>query len=254
MGFHCWKPGPPLSEFIDLLWSVEGPVPRFGRERVLPTGTMQFVFVLKPSGRPAGTSVGPRSEFVGLDPSTSLTAVGVHFKPGGGSPFLRVPAGEIRNLAVPLTDVWNASATDLIEHLFDSASERSLQTLESALLSAPLGRFGRNLAVRHAVRQFESGRPVHEVVREIGMSQRRFSELFQDEVGLSPKVFSRVRRFSEVLRSLDKLKDPDFAQIALACGYFDQAHFNHDFHAFSGMTPSAYLRQRTSRTHVAVGE
>jgi AraC-like DNA-binding protein len=40
--------------------------------------------------------------------------------------------------------------------------------------------------------------------------------------------------------------------VALSCGYFDQAHFNHDFRAFSGINPSTYLRDRTSRTHVAV--
>jgi len=41
--------------------------------------------------------------------------------------------------------------------------------------------------------------------------------------------------------------------IALSCGYFDQAHCNHDFRAFAGLSPSIYLRDRMSRTHVAVG-
>lgn len=40
--------------------------------------------------------------------------------------------------------------------------------------------------------------------------------------------------------------------IALSCGYFDQAHFNHDFRAFAGLSPSDYLRHRMSRTHVVV--
>ena len=40
--------------------------------------------------------------------------------------------------------------------------------------------------------------------------------------------------------------------VALSCGYFDQAHFNHDFRTFSGINPSTYLRHRAARTHVAV--
>ena len=216
---------------------------------------MQFVFALTAGGRPAATAIGPRSHYVELDTSSSHTtvAVGVHFKPGGGSPFLSVPAGELHNRIVPLIDACGISATHLIEQLFYTGTGTPcFRQLESALFASASGRFDRNPGVRHAVHRFENGCPVGEVVREIGMSQRRFLELFRDEVGLSPKVFSRVRRFSEVLRSLDDASDPDFAQIALSCGYFDQAHFNHDFHAFSGMTPSIYRRQRTSRTHVAV--
>jgi AraC-like DNA-binding protein len=209
VGFRCWKPGPPLSEFVDLLWSVDGPVRSQRGERVLPTGTMQFVFAVTADGRPVATAVGPRSEYVVLDTSSSVTAVGVHFKPGGCSPFLTVPAGELHNLRVPLIDVWGPCATDLIEQMFDTGTaEPRFQQLESALLASASGRLDRNLGVRHAVRRFEIGRPVHEVVREVGISERRFLALFRDEVGLSPKVFSRVRRFTDVLRSLDKERIP----------------------------------------------
>jgi AraC-like DNA-binding protein len=48
------------------------------------------------------------------------------------------------------------------------------------------------------------------------------------------------------------VRDVDWANVALSSGYFDQAHFIHDFRAFSGINPSTYLRQRTSRNHVSV--
>jgi AraC-like DNA-binding protein len=55
-----------------------------------------------------------------------------------------------------------------------------------------------------------------------------------------------------VLRRVEGFTDVDWADIALSCGYFDQAHFNHDFRALAGLCPSAYLRDRMSRTHVIV--
>jgi AraC-like DNA-binding protein len=65
-------------------------------------------------------------------------------------------------------------------------------------------------------------------------------------------VFCRIRRFNEVLQRIERFTDVDWADVAASCGYFDQAHFNHNFRAFAALTPSAYLRDRISRTHVVV--
>jgi len=71
-------------------------------------------------------------------------------------------------------------------------------------------------------------------------------------VGLTPKLFSRIRRFQKVLAGVEDASEVDWARVALSCGYFDQAHFIHDFRAFAGVNPSTYLRYRTHRNHVAV--
>jgi len=84
------------------------------------------------------------------------------------------------------------------------------------------------------------------------MSPRRFLDVFQWHVGLSPKAFCQIRRFAAVLRCIERAAVVEWADVALSCGYFDQAHFNHDFRAFSGVNPSTYLRQHISRTHVGV--
>ena len=73
------------------------------------------------------------------------------------------------------------------------------------------------------------------------MSQRRFIEIFRNEVGVTPKAFSRLRRFQHVLGAVEHLTDVDWTDVAVECGYFDQAHFIHDFREFAGVTPSLYL-------------
>ena len=58
---------------------------------------------------------------------------------------------------------------------------------------------------------------------------------------MTPKLYCRLARFQRLLRSIQKRKTVDWADAALNSGYFDQAHFNHDFREFSGITPTEYL-------------
>jgi AraC-like DNA-binding protein len=93
------------------------------------------------------------------------------------------------------------------------------------------------------------------VTEQIGLSARRFADVFAKEVGLTPKLFCRVRRFQRVLRVIRVGQEIDWAEIALSCGYYDQAHFNHDFRAFSGINPSTYLAACTPHmSHVPILE
>ena len=64
-------------------------------------------------------------------------------------------------------------------------------------------------------------------------------------MGLTPKSFSRVQRFQRVLRKVHRLPSIDWADVALECGYYDQAHFIHDFQSFSGFTPTVYAARAT---------
>jgi AraC-like DNA-binding protein len=101
--------------------------------------------------------------------------------------------------------------------------------------------------VRHALERFRTpAPPVSDVADEVGLSARRFIELFKDEVGLAPKLFCRVRRFQRAVRLVHGRTDVDWADVALDCGYFDQAHLIHEFREFSGLSPTAYLRVRSS--------
>jgi len=112
-------------------------------------------------------------------------------------------------------------------------------------------------AVRYALEQFDAFalfRSVADVTAQIGLSSRRFIEIFRNQVGLTPKLYCRIRRFQKVLAAIDDASEVDWTGVALKCGYFDQAHFIHDFRAFSGVNPTTYLRNRTHRNHVAVPE
>lgn len=256
--FHLHKPGPPLSEFVDFFWIYEGYAPAHRRERLLPTGTSELVFSVDVNGKASSGVAGARSESFMLDTSTPFNVVAVHFRPGGSFPFFGVPSTELRNNAVPLEHLWGRDAASARDRLWEeTTAEKRFKAIEEMLFMRARGRFDRHPAVPYALDAFDRSNGmwlVRDVTQRIGISPRRFGELFRAEVGLSPKAFCRVHRFNEVLKRIEELTDVDWADIALSCGYFDQSHFNHDFRAFAGLTPSAYLHTRMSRTHVVVGD
>jgi AraC-like DNA-binding protein len=111
-------------------------------------------------------------------------------------------------------------------------------------------------AVRFALGELQEAphtQTIAEVSGRVGLSQKSFIDHFREEVGLTPKLFCRVRRFQRAIQSIAQGRTVEWAGVAADCGYFDQAHFIHDFKAFSGLSPTAYLRRRTEHlNHVPI--
>jgi AraC-like DNA-binding protein len=262
MLYFAHKPPPSLSDFVDILWLYEGYNGAHEKERLLPDGTVELVINLREDRIPVydpqnldkfhtipGCVVsGPRSEFFVIDTASSASTIGVHFKPGGAFPFFRVPPSELSNQSIALEALWGAASARLRERLLTAPTpQKKLFVLEQCLLEQLAKPLEHHPAVSFAVQQFR-GRPhgpVAQIVEAVGFSQRRFIQLFCDEVGLTPKLFSRVSRFQRVVRTAHPLGKINWAQMALDCGYYDQAHFNHDFLAFAGITPQQYLERKT---------
>jgi AraC-like DNA-binding protein len=183
--------------------------------------------------------------------------VGVQFHPGGAFPFLGLPPGETHNLHVPLEALWGALAKEIRERLLGAKSAaETFQILESVLLARARGGFDRHPAVAFALKEFQGAphaKAIGGVTEQIGLSARRFIDVFEREVGLTPKLFCRVRRFQKVLRLIRSGREIDWIEIALSCGYYDQAHFIHNFRAFSGINPSTYVASCTPHmNHVPI--
>jgi transcriptional regulator GlxA family with amidase domain len=172
----------------------------------------------------------------------------VHFKPGGAFPFLGAPAGDFHNRRVPLHALWGNRAHELFVALLAAKTVRArFKILEDALLVESADARPPHDAVTTALETFQAGPPlptITEVLDQVGLSRRRFIEVFTAHVGLTPKVFTRLLRFHKARQFSEQVERPVWANIALACGYYDQAHLISDFRKFSGHTPAAYELQR----------
>jgi AraC-like DNA-binding protein len=244
------------KESVGFLWLSQEYTQPHAAERLLPTGGMSLVFSLDPHGQIGGIVSGARSASIILDTSKPLSLIGVSFTPGAGFPFFDLPAGELQDQAIPLEAIWGQGALALHEQLLEAVNPaKKLQVLESALQDRLHGAPSGLPAVRYAVNLFQDAAKscsIGAVIERTGLTAGRFIKAFRDEVGLTPKVFSRIARFRRVVGALDSSASLNWSGIAAHCGYFDQAHFIHDFRAFAGVTPSDYLRNRTSTNHIRI--
>jgi AraC-like DNA-binding protein len=262
MKFLHYRPQPPLADFVDQLWLSQG-APGHQMERLLPDTTTELVINLHQDriylydsddyqlcGTAPGCIVsGPRSRYFVIDTRDQVATMGVHFRSGGAFPFFRLPAGELADQTVALEALWGpATSAELRERLLASPTpETKFRTLETCLLEQLARPLERHPAVGFGMQQLRGlgQQSVSQVVDQVGLSQRRFIQLFDDQVGLTPKLFGRVSRFQRVVRTVHGAGEVDWADLALDCGYYDQAHFIHDFQAFAGITPTTYVLQRT---------
>ena len=260
-GAFC-NPARPLGEFVERLWLLID-APAHSKERIAASGTIDLGINLhedefriydpveperykRLSGAVvSGTHRGP---FV-IDPRELVSLMGVRFRPGGAFPFLGAPASELADAHVDLEALWGASAIELRERLcLAKTTTERFNLLEKALVAHLFRPLERHYAVRFALdtfRRADSGLAVRDVARDAGLSQRRFIQLFAREVGMSPKLFCRVRRFRQALETVRQTTLPNWSRVAADCGYYDQSHMIHDFRFFSDLSPAEFVRQRS---------
>jgi AraC-like DNA-binding protein len=259
-----------LAPFIESFWFAHDDVARpHALERILPTGSAQLIVNLfedetraydpEAIGRcestPGTILAGVRSRFGIIDTAEQQSVAGVCFRPGGAYPFFDAPAHEVANADVPLESLWGVQRTSILRErlLAASTADAKLDVLERTFLEAVV-RDRLHRAVVYALTAFRHvphTTTIARVTNAVGLSPKRFIERFKTEVGVTPKTFCRIRRFQRALRAAHAGARVDWSDVALSCGYFDQAHFIHDFREFSGITPTLYQAARTEhRNHV----
>ena len=84
-----------------------------------------------------------------------------------------------------------------------------------------------------------------------GVSSTHLAQRFKELIGVTPKRLARNYRFAATVLSINPAEPIDWADLAGSAGYFDQAHFGHEFRAFTGLTPTRYVevRRRFLREH-----
>jgi AraC-like DNA-binding protein len=265
------RPGPPLSQVVNMFWYCEGydAFPRI--ERRVPGNSFQIVIDLannripvfdRESGKLLSSTaptlvVGMPSRFEVIHTASLRCMMGVVFVAGRAPALLRLPVGELENQEVDLSLFLRNSPAELRERLQQAPDPAArFAVLEQMLTRRIDWECMVHPAVPFVVRSLREpgNRKIADLAQQAGLSPRRLTQLFREQVGLTPKLYARIHRLRQVLRTLNgQGRQLDWARLAADCGYYDQAHFAHEFREFTGLTPSEFsARERPWTNHVVL--
>ncbi|MEK6410488.1 MAG: DUF6597 domain-containing transcriptional factor [Acidobacteriota bacterium] len=256
MQYREIKPKPPLSEFVECFWTLEGD----GRSQtegdlILPDGCVEMVLNFadpfcehkqhdEKLAQPMRLVVGQMTGPMRIGPTGAVQLIGVRFNPGGTLPFFRGQAEDLTNRYVALDDVAADLDREVAARACEPSSlEQAVVRLEESLTRRLQEPSRQDAPVRQAVNRILRSNGligIDELAAGAGISARQLERRFLREVGIGPKLLCRILRFQQVFHAVDQ-NSGNWAAVAAHCGYYDQSHLIRDFQQFAGAAPALIL-------------
>jgi AraC-like DNA-binding protein len=224
-------------------------------ERVYPCGyaTMVFhygspsIFQKKDSLKniePNLVICGQQTSYYDLSLSGKTDMILKVFKPHGVKSFFNFPITELLNENLSLQDLINNESIELEDKLFNSLNNRQRIThLENFLIKKLIhnDEFER---VEYALEIIENSKgqiKAQDIAHEVCLGIKQFERTFSKYVGINPKKYASIVRFQNVIQMKRKHDNSSMFQLAFDNGYYDHAHFIHDFKSFTGLSPKEFF-------------
>lgn len=265
-------PGPPLASFIRFFYYYEGVAMPHRVDRFLPNGDTEILIDFHDAPQfiydnetlkeiQACNHVwasGLRTEPITIPSGSNAAMMVISFRKGMAASFFPFPMQEIADSVVDADLVWGSDFGDLREVLIETEDiGRRFEIVEMFLIDRFASKLKIDPCVSYAVDEMTRKPDRLSIARmnsRIGYSQRHFTEMFRRQIGVTPKAFLKIMRFQKAVETIDASPSPDWGDIAVDCGFYDQAHFINDFKHFSGFTPEQYAKIHSNyQNYVPVG-
>ncbi|TDN35788.1 AraC family transcriptional regulator [Hymenobacter sp. UV11] len=185
--------------------------------------------------------IGPQQLPITLDLGQQHQAVVVCLKPAGMYRLLGIPMAELVDCDYDARLVMGQEIDELVDCLQEARTHQQRNDITQRYLLGKLSKLKAllpfDLAMLHQVHA-SGNLPIERVAARACLSVRQFERKSYERLGLSPKVYSRMIRFSHAYKYKETAPQLSWTEIAHRCGYFDQMHFIRDFKFFAGFAPS----------------
>ena len=198
--------------------------------------------------QPRSFIVSRMSNYMDVGGQKRSGCIAICFYPGAASHFFEISMNEVSNAMTDLHDLWKDKAMEMEERVGGAGdNDDRVNILQQYLLARLAKQWESNQLIGHwlwQVNYFKGQLTVEDLSVKLNISQRQLGRYFNTSVGLSPKEFINVTRFLHSLAHLKKYPSVSLTKVAYESGYYDQAHFIHEYKRFAGLTPGELLASR----------
>ncbi|MFD1631703.1 helix-turn-helix domain-containing protein [Pseudopedobacter beijingensis] len=176
--------------------------------------------------------------------ASSLSVIYVLFKPFGAYKLLGVPQHLLKNESIAMQDILGNAVNEVYAKLVDHADNpaKEVEILQEWLLSQLRDNnkidTNRVSLACDLITESKGNISIQELNSLCCMSKSSMEQYFKDQIGVSPKMYSRIIRFNETKKILKEATNKSWIEIVENHGYYDQSHFIHEFKHFFGYSPS----------------
>ena len=255
LGFKRLEPSEKLSPFVESYWFINTDIdhPINTKEYLHPEGGVGIILNYADPLQLDGINQTVPCILDGTNTLTRelglkgvLDAVGIRFKAAGAHLIFSLPLNELKNETLPLADTPLRNYPVLYSKLAQAKSiSEKVSTIESWLYKSLLPDSKPSNLVKQSLQLIKSQNGlvnIESVAKSLDVNLRRIERLFNSQVGMTPKEYSRNLRI-KAARSYIKSNKLSFTEIAYDLGYYDQAHFINQFKKVTGITPREYLEK-----------
>jgi AraC-like DNA-binding protein len=249
MRYAEFMPAPAQAPLVDRFWLLDG-TSAGAPDAIIPDGRVELIFHYggpfwrhsaagDPVQQPVSLLVGQMTEPVRLAPDGRAGVAAIRLRSAAARTLLRFPLHEVSGRFLDLELIF-PSVRGLCERLAEAGGDQErIHALERWLASqAPAAARPRLESAVGAVLRTNGCAAIDTLAAQAGTSTRQLEREFQDGVGLSPKTFSRIIRLQAALRRVRQ--GLSLSDVALASGFYDQAHMARDFRELADMSPGAW--------------
>lgn len=246
--FSSILPSPLLAPYIKEYWFLSDSIYQ-GKQRAIPSGYAGLIFNrggniyseeygLHQKSYLFGQSVRP------IDMRfNNLNIVIVVFQPTGIKMLLDISGNELKGQNVGL-DLLSPQLKELENRILDTSNEQAVVCLVENLLLGYLNscedyNYKRFASVIQSIEMGESN--ISKLADKACLGYKQFKRLFSEYIGLNPKEYIQINRFSKTLHSLQTNSSTNLNEIACQCGYYDKSHLIREVKSLSGYTPNEFL-------------
>ncbi|WP_372948618.1 helix-turn-helix domain-containing protein [Mariniphaga sp.] len=195
--------------------------------------------------QPRSVVVGPMITRVMLDINKSHKAVRVGFHPGGLHRFLGLSMAEMIDRHFDAMDVYGSEMVEVNNKLQEAKDFDEIKDVIESFLLKKVNALKKALPFDKAMLELmrtSGNMPIEKVASLACLSIRQFERVSKERIGIPPKFFARLIRFSKAYRMRENFPQMSWTTIAHHCGYFDQMHFIRDFKQFASVVPGIIER------------